>query len=72
MAKQAGVTRSDWRRAGPFTRSDWLKVFTRTCREAWDQGLFPSKGEANVAAYSALFVKTAREMARSGDITVLR
>jgi hypothetical protein len=72
VAKQAGITRPDWRRAGPFTRTDWLKVLTRTCREAWDQGLFPSKGEVNVAAYDALFVKTAREMIRAGDITVLR
>jgi hypothetical protein len=54
----------------PFTRADSIKLFTRVCGEAWDQGYVKTDGSTDSAAVRALAAKITHEMINSGQVTV--
>ena len=56
----------------PFSAADSLKIFTRVCAQAWDNGLVSESGGTNTAAVQALAAKTVRQMVRAGQITVIK
>ncbi len=57
-------------KAWPFSDADSTKLFTRTCEEAWNSGLFFGGTKSSPAKFQALAVNTMHEMIQSGEITI--